>query len=233
MSIFNQLKSFFTGQTQDAMAQRRRHPRINSNTDVLMRGDRASVRGVLRDFSARGMRVAMGQRVAPGAEVAVLAANGDDSTVVKMRVVWCRTVGINFEVGLALAETAPHADNLLGRLLRSSAAVENPQDRRRAPRIKTNLQAGLQVSASMSTGRVVDLSTGGACVNGQLSVETGESITLFLPPYKELQGVALNGRVLGVTHGEENVQVHVQFSSLDGESGKRLNTLLRALMPSA
>lgn len=85
-------------------------------------------------------------------------------------------------------------------------------ERRTAPRFSTDAAATVQAFGSATSGQLVDISTGGACIRTARHLSTGDKLELSIPAF----GLTLPATVVGASAG----QLHCQFASTMPESSR-------------
>lgn len=213
------------------LKQRREMLRVvPQNTDVYLYQGRDGQRARLRDISATGMGVKLGSRVSPGTQLAVLLCgsfNRGELGVLRTRVVWCRAVDGAFEAGLAcIEEPKVIAGSWLQRLIAASVDADSYIDRRRATRVNTHIETGIQVGTVRVPVQVSDLSTGGARLSCNFTTSAGDEFELVLPDLDSDEELVVFAQVLRVSAPRPGERyLHVRFL-LNGGGCRRLRQVM-------
>lgn len=162
--------------------ERRNTARARSNFPLSCQTSKGALVARLRDLSESGARLLTDQRVGKGTVVILVPPKGMalDSKGTKAKVVWCRKIGADYQLGLKFQMKAERNDwvsELLRELgLRSTA----PTQRRKHVRVTGKRSLTLTVRGTSHPAELEDLSAGGALllVSERFALDTPVQLTI-------------------------------------------------------
>jgi type IV pilus assembly protein PilZ len=221
---------------RNAFRVQRRHSRIDTRLDVIVKYGQETLRAETRDLSLGGMFVVTDSEVTPGdlVDFELILPQGMPPVVGQAKVVHsfhsstpnrypgCGLQFVSFDLGVVR--------NYLGKLIKGEISPFR-DERRRHGRVKHPFQARLLSEESSSVVTVRDIGSGGVFLETDSPLEPGTDVEIVLISPLTLQQMSLTGTVVRQELSDPNRPqtkpgMGVAFTKLDPKPMENLLTFL-------
>ncbi|MBI3927497.1 MAG: PilZ domain-containing protein [Armatimonadetes bacterium] len=214
--------------------ERRRLIRLKCSFEVTCRDGDRTFPAHAHDVSLGGMRLES-RELHEGLEMKVRPRDGSGDWI-RARVMWYSPrMGENGSGGVQFQEPPQDLGKswVVDLLHRLGLGSSNFINRRKYTRARADLPASVRCGEERREGKVLDIGLGGAMLELDGNLETGDLLELQIPAFRNLPELDLPGRVLAAREaGPGRHHHHLQFEELDPDTTRALGRVVVELLRS-